>query len=139
MNLLLSPARTPADAVHVNGLTHGDIVAEHSKTLASQGKALIHVLYPKVDGRNHKSQQALVALLHAHGHHDTAQLVDDEAHYLVFGKLNDALTIYREIQRDSLAIGETLYYNGLMGTAAEHALVAALSKPNQSPLAHRAL
>jgi hypothetical protein len=132
-----SPERSPADSVSVAGLTHADIVAEHSKTLAVQGRALIHVLYPKVDGRNHKSQQTLVDLLHAHGHHGTASLVAGDAHYLVFDKLNDALTIYREIQQNSLAIGETLYYDGLAGVAAELALVGALTKPEPSPLARR--
>ncbi|MNK92430.1 hypothetical protein D3C87_1125550 [compost metagenome] len=51
-----------------------------------------------------------------------AELVDQEAHYLVFKDPTEAWRAMHEIRHDSLAIGVHLYYKGKTGDAAEAAL-----------------
>ncbi len=106
----------------VTALNHQDIVLAMSAALATEKIAVLHMLYPRTDARTHDSLDALVAALHGHGLHEVARLVSQQAHYLVFKDPAKAWQAFHEIRNDSLAIGTHLYYCGLVGEAAEHAL-----------------
>jgi hypothetical protein len=80
------------------------------------------MLYPRTDARTHRSLDTLVNVLHGHGLHEVADLISDEAHYLLFKDPVKAWKAFHEIRNDSLAIGVHLYYHGLVGEAAERAL-----------------
>jgi hypothetical protein len=118
----LFPDTEQAEDSIVTALTHQDIVVVLSSMLASQKVALLHMLYPRTDARTHRSLDTLVDVLHGHGLHEVARLIAQEAHYLLFKDPTKAWQAFQEIRNDSLAIGVRLYYNGLVGEAAEHAL-----------------
>jgi hypothetical protein len=90
-----------------------------------EGVALVHVAYPSVDSRNHKSLESLVSQLSGHGFTETAALVHEEVPYLAFKDLREALHVYQEIQKDSMAISASLYYGGVNGLRAEAAILQA--------------
>jgi hypothetical protein len=106
----------------VTALNHQDIVLAMSAALASEKIAVLHMLYPRTDARTHDSLDALVDRLHGHGLHEVARLISQQAHYLVFKNPAKAWKAFHEIRNDSLAIGAHLYYCGLVGETAEHAL-----------------
>ncbi|MGH8778346.1 hypothetical protein [Paraburkholderia sp.] len=118
----LFPANEQDDENVVTALSHQDIVVALSAALAPQKVAVLHMLYPRTDARTHASLDSLVAVLHGHGLHHVARLVSQEAHYLLFKDPAKAWRAFQEIRNDSLAIGVHLYYNGLVGEAAELAL-----------------
>jgi hypothetical protein len=118
----LFPDTEQAEDSTVTALTHQDIVVVLSAMLASQKIAVLHMLYPRTDARTHRSLDALVDVLHGHGLHEVARLIAQESHYLLFKEPMKAWRAFQEIRNDSLAIGVRLYYNGLVGEAAEHAL-----------------
>lgn len=115
--------RTQADET-VTAIHHQDIVAAFTAQPASSPVAVLHMLYPRTDARTHRSLDHLVGALHNHGLHEVANLVEREAHYLVFKGPVEAWRALHEIRHDSLAIGVHLYYRGLTGDAAEKALDA---------------
>jgi phosphoribulokinase len=90
-----------------------------------KGVALVHIAYPSVDSRNHKSLESLVSQLSGHGFTETAALVHEEVPYLAFKDLKEALHVYQEIQKDSMAITASLYYAGVTGLQAEATILAA--------------
>ncbi|MGP8432780.1 hypothetical protein ACT2FY_38085 [Paraburkholderia fungorum] len=108
----------------VAGLTHQDIVTVLTSAPGRRSIVLLHMLYPRTDARTHHSLDSLVHSLHGHGLHQLASLVANETHYLLFTDPAQAWTAFHEIRRDSLAIGVHLYFRGLTGDAAEHALDA---------------
>ncbi|PLZ04457.1 hypothetical protein CY652_02005 [Burkholderia sp. WAC0059] len=112
------------DGTSVTALNHQDIVVALSAALAPQRVAVLHMLYPRTDARTHNSLDSLVHTLHGHGLHEVARLVAEEAHYLLFKDPAKAWKAFHEIRNDSLAIGVHLYYNGLVGEAAERVLDA---------------
>lgn len=118
----LFPEPEASEDSAVAALNHQDIVVALSAALAPQRVAVLHMLYPRTDARTHRSLDALVAALHGHGLHEVAHLVAQEAHYLLFREPLKAWKALHEIRNDSLAIGAHLYYNGLVGEAAERAL-----------------
>ncbi|WJF92136.1 hypothetical protein QS306_15380 [Paraburkholderia bonniea] len=120
----LFPCDAQAEDTVVTALNHQDIVTALSATLAAQNVAVLHMLYPRTDARTHRSLDALVNVLHGHGLHQVASLIAQEAHYLLFREPAKAWKAFQEIRNDSLAIGVHLYYNGLVGEAAEQALDA---------------
>ena len=93
-----------------------------SAALKTQNVAVLHMLYPRTDARTHRSLDTLVDVLHGHGLHEVADLIAQEAHYLLFKDPVKAWKAFHEIRNDSLAIGVHLYYHGLVGEAAERAL-----------------
>lgn len=117
----LLPNSTNTDDV-VTAVHHQDIVAAWSATMAAERVAVLHMLYPRTDARTHRSLDALVNALHVHGLHQVAELIEKEAHYLVFKDPVKAWKALNEIRHDSLAIGVHLYYKGLSGNQAEVAL-----------------
>lgn len=122
----LLPASNEAAAVAaddvVTAIRHQDIVTAWSGTMAEQRVAVLHMLYPRTDARTHRSLDALVNALHVHGLHQVAELIEQEAHYLVFKDPVKAWKALNEIRHDSLAIGVHLYYKGFSGNEAEVAL-----------------
>lgn len=122
----LLPASTDVPAVAaddvVTAIRHQDIVTAWSRTMADQRVAVLHMLYPRTDARTHRSLDALVNALHVHGLHKVAELIEQEAHYLVFKDPVKAWKALNEIRHDSLAIGVHLYYKGFSGNEAEVAL-----------------
>ncbi|MBC8721381.1 hypothetical protein F6X37_07195 [Paraburkholderia sp. 31.1] len=106
----------------VTALNHQDIVVALSAALKTQDVAVLHMLYPRTDARTHRSLDTLVDVLHGHGLHEVADLIAQEAHYLLFKDPVKAWRVFHEIRNDSLAIGVHLYYHGLVGEAAERAL-----------------
>ncbi|AOY90991.1 hypothetical protein BKK79_03560 [Cupriavidus sp. USMAA2-4] len=112
-----------ADTV-VSALNHQQIVVALSALVAPQRVAILHMLYPRSDARTHRSLDALVNVLHGHGLHQVATLIEQEAHYLVFRDPVKAWKAFQEIRHDSLAIGVHLYYKGHSGEAAERELDA---------------
>ncbi|MGO4331582.1 hypothetical protein AB4Z48_10265 [Cupriavidus sp. 2TAF22] len=116
-------ARHVGDPEHiVSALNHQEIVVALSALVAEQRVAVLHMLYPRTDARTHRSLDALVSALHGHGLHQVADLVSQEAHYLVFRDPSKAWKALQEIRHDSLAIGVHLYYKGATGDAAEREL-----------------
>ena len=103
----------------VTALNHQDIVVALSAALKTQNVAVLHMLYPRTDARTHRSLDALVDVLHGHGLHEVAELIAEEAHYLLFKDPVKSWKAFHEIRNDSLAIGVHLYYHGLVGEAAE--------------------
>lgn len=128
MNLLLDTlfetGTSEEESAGVAALNHQDIVVALSTALASKRVAVLHMLYPRTDARTHRNLDALVDVLHGHGLHQVARLIAQEAHYLLFKEPAKAWKAFHEIRNDSLAIGVHLYYNGLVGEAAERALDA---------------
>jgi hypothetical protein len=120
----LFPHHEHAEDSVVSSLNHQDIVVALSSALKAQNVAVLHMLYPRTDARTHSSLDSLVAALHSHGLHQVANLVAQEAHYLLFKDPRKAWKALNEIRNDSLAIGVHLYYHGLVGEAAERALDA---------------
>lgn len=106
----------------VTALNHQEIVVTLSALVAEKNVAILHMLYPRTDARTHRSLDALVGALHNHGLHQTAELIAQEAHYLVFKEPDKAWKTLQEIRHDSLAIGVHLYYKGATGDAAEREL-----------------
>jgi hypothetical protein len=106
----------------VASLTHKDIVTGLSAALAPQSVAVLHMHYPRTDTRTHASLDSLVSSLNSHGMHQVARLIAEETHYLLFRDPVKAWRVFHEIRNDSLAIGVSVYYKGLSGDAAEHAL-----------------
>lgn len=106
----------------VAGLTHQDIVTALTSVPGRRCIVVLHMLYPRTDARTHHSLDSLVHSLHGHGLHQLASLVANETHYLLFTDAAKAWIAFHEIRRDSLAIGVHLYFKGLTGDAAEHAL-----------------
>lgn len=117
---LLPNASTTDDIV--TAIRHQDIVTAWSGTMAAERVAVLHMLYPRTDARTHRSLDALVNALHVHGLHQVAELIEQEAHYLVFKDPVNAWKALNEIRNDSLAIGVHLYYKGFSGSEAEVAL-----------------
>jgi hypothetical protein len=101
---------------------HQDIVTALSLAVADEKIAVLHMLYPRVDARNHKSLDALVGALHRHGLHEVGEMIAKETRYLLLKNPVHAWRVFHEISNDSLAIGVHLYYQGLSGVAAEQAL-----------------
>jgi len=118
---------------NVARIDQGEIPLLLSQLLASQERAVLSLTYPDVDGRNHKSLATLVQQLASHGMKDSAAHVDAQAPYLLFDDLRKALVVYREVQHDSVAIGVSLYYAGLTGAAAEHAILQRLPQAPSHP------
>jgi hypothetical protein len=118
----LFPDHVHSDDSIVTALNHQDIVVALSAALKTQDVAVLHMLYPRTDARTHRSLDALVNVLHGHGLHEVADLISQEAHYLLFKDPVKAWKAFHEIRNDSLAIGVHLYYHGLVGEAAEVAL-----------------
>lgn len=110
----------------VAGLKLQDIVAALTSVPTRRGIVLLHMLYPRTDARTHHSLDSLVHALHGHGLHQLARLVENETHYLLFTDPAQAWIAFHEIRHDSLAIGVHLYFRGLTGDAAEHALDASV-------------
>jgi hypothetical protein len=110
---------TIADLPAVRGFTHQDIVRAFSASPDSTGTVILHILYPRIDDRTHRSLDALVDMLHAQGLHQSAQLIASKTHYLTFTDLDSARRAYHAILNDSLAIGVHLYFQGQSGSAAE--------------------
>jgi hypothetical protein len=108
----------------VTAIHHQDIVETYTATKAPERVAVFHVLYPHTDARTHRSLDALVNTLHLRGLHHVAEMVRQEAHYLVFKDPANAWKALHEIRNDSLAIGVHLYYKGQSGEAAEVSLDA---------------
>jgi hypothetical protein len=108
----------------VTALTSDQVRSALSAALGN-GVALMHVSYPNVDSRNHKSLESLVSQLSGHGFAETASMVHEEVPYLVFKDLKKALHVYHEIQKDSVAISASLYYSGVEGLLAETAILQA--------------
>ena len=107
-----------ASNVQVTGLDRYDMAREFSKMQGGRGAVLV-LTYPKVDARNHKSLDALTAALSGHGMPRVAGLLHDEMPFLVIDNAVAAMKVYQEIQRDSLAIGVSLFFKGESGSDAE--------------------
>lgn len=101
---------------------HQDIVIALSLALAEEKVAVLHMLYPKVDARTHKSLDSLVAAMHRHGLDEVGEMIAKEPRYLLLKNPVYAWRVFHEISNDSLAIGVHLYYRGLSGVVAEQAL-----------------
>jgi hypothetical protein len=112
---------------------HQDIVTALSLALADQKIAVLHMLYPRVDARTHKSLDSLVAALHRHGLHEVGEMIAKETRYLLLKNPVHAWRVFHEISNDSLAIGVHLYYQGLSGVAAEQALNRDAHVPARTP------
>jgi hypothetical protein len=106
------------------GLTHNDIIHSFAANNSCPGLAILHIHYPEVDSRNHKSLDTLVAALSGHGFAAVAELIAEQTPVFMTGNLEAANRVLHEIQRDSVAISATLMYCGLTGTAAEERLLA---------------
>lgn len=109
---------TTVSDVQVTGLDLNGMAREFSKTQGGKGATLV-LSYPKVDERNHKSLDALTAAISGHGMAGVAAQLHDELEFLVIQDAVAALKVYREIQRDSLAIGVSLFFDGHSGSVAE--------------------
>ncbi|MDN0082912.1 hypothetical protein QU487_09105 [Crenobacter sp. SG2305] len=107
---------------NVASIDQAEIPLLLSQLLGSQELVVLSLTYPDVDDRNHKSLLTLVQQLASHGMKDSATYVDAQSPYLLFNDLRKALVVYHEIQKDSVAIGVSLYYAGLTGAAAEQAI-----------------
>jgi len=116
------PAQQATMETAVTAIHHQDIVEAYTATMARERVAVFHMLYPRTDARTHRSLDALVNALHLRGLHRVAEMVQQEAHYLVFQDPANAWKALHEIRNDSLAIGVHLYYKGRSGEAAEVAL-----------------
>jgi hypothetical protein len=103
---------------NVFGMSYEQVRVALSKLIGDTNNVLIYLTYPKVDQLNHKSRDTLVSKLSGHGFAETAELVEKECPYLAFNDKKKALKVYHEIQRDSMAVGATLYYKGLTDLAA---------------------
>ncbi|PXW22940.1 hypothetical protein [Paraburkholderia caballeronis] len=124
LDTLFDTDELAAEGPAVAALNHQDIVVALSAALAPKRVAVLHMLYPRTDARTHRSLDTLVDVLRGHGLHEVASLIAQEAHYLVFKDPAKAWKAFHEIRNDSLAIGVHLYYNGLVGEAAEVSLDA---------------
>jgi hypothetical protein len=124
--------------VQVTGLDLNGMAREFSKTQAGKGATLV-LSYPEVDLRNHKSLDALTAALSGHGMATVAAQLHDEAEFLVVEDSVSALKVYREIQRDSLAIGVSLFFDGVSGSAAERLIESRIPHAHDSLATQHAL
>jgi hypothetical protein len=121
------------------GATPSEMNTLLSKLLQSSGIAFLTISYPEVDERNHRSLDTLTHKLIAHGFSDAADLVKANSPYILFEDLNECMKVLHEFQQDSFAISARLYFKGLDGAAAEHALNAILHPVETKPeLAHAA-
>jgi hypothetical protein len=106
------------------GLSHNDVFQAFAREMGGTPMAILHMHYPEVDERNHKSLDTLVAALSGHGFTAVADSVAGQTPVLVTYNLEMANRVLHEIQRDSVAISATLWYRGLTGVAAEERLLA---------------
>lgn len=123
---------TAAD-VQVTGFDLHEMARQVSKMQAGNGATLV-LSYPNVDARNHKSLDALTAVLSGHGMPRVAALLHDEKPFVMIDNALAALKVYREIQMDSFAIGVSLFFNGKGGSEAE-AEIQALAPHRRDTLA----
>jgi hypothetical protein len=118
MNTDIQKLITDVSGRNVFGMSYEQVRVALSRLIGDADNVLIYLTYPKVDELNHKSRDMLVSKLSGHGFAETAELVEKECPYLAFNDKKKALKVYHEIQRDSLAVGATLYYKGLTDLAA---------------------
>lgn len=115
----------------VTGLDLRDMARAYSTQLPGSGAVLL-LSYPNVDARNHKSLDALTAALSGHGMPRVAALLHDETPFVVLDDAAAALRVFHEIERDSLAIGVSLFFKGESGAEAERAIQASVPHVSDS-------
>ena len=80
---------------------------------APGNKGVMVLQYPSEDEGNRRSRTKLVADLNSHGFTTIAQLVENGVEIIMFADVEKAKRALVEINKDTLAIGATLYINGL--------------------------
>ncbi|MFJ2993047.1 hypothetical protein [Pandoraea sp. NPDC087047] len=120
----LFPQHRPEGEAVATALDSHAVVQALSLAVADHPLALLRMMYPATDANTHRSRDELTAVLHRHGLHQVAGLIEEESPYLMFTSAEHAYLTLVEIRRYSAAIGVHLYYRGLAGSEAETRLHA---------------
>lgn len=119
----LFPTHRPEEGI-ATALDSHAIVHALSQAVADHPVALLRMMYPATDANTHHSRDQLTEVLHRHGLHQVASLIEEDSPYLMFTSPANAWLTFVEIRRYSAAIAVHLYYRGLSGVEAESRLRA---------------
>ena len=120
----LFPQHRPEGDAVATALDSHAVVQALSLAVADHPLALLRMIYPATDANTHRSRDELTEVLHRHGLHQVASLIEEESPYLMFTSAEHAHVTLVEIRRYSAAIAVHLYYRGLAGVDAETRLRA---------------
>lgn len=120
----LFPQHRPEGEAVATALDSHAVVQALSLAVADHPLALLRMIYPATDANTHRSRDELTEVLHRHGLHQVASLIEEESPYLMFTSAEHAHVTLVEIRRYSAAIAVHLYYRGLAGVDAETRLRA---------------
>lgn len=95
---------------------------------ANHDTGFLHIDYPEVDERNHKTLDALRSKLSRAGMTDVADALAEQPSYLFYTDLSRLVKIYHEIENDSVGITVELHYRGMMNAEA----AAFITQQNQA-------
>lgn len=119
----LFPNHRPGDEI-ATALDSHAIVNALALACSGHSFALLRMQYPSTDANTHHSRDQLTEVLHRHGLHLVANMIDQDSPYLLFTSATNAWLTFLEIRRHSAAIGVQVYYRGLSGAEAESRLRA---------------
>ncbi|MGC7405158.1 hypothetical protein ACPWR0_16500 [Pandoraea pneumonica] len=118
----LFPQHRPEGEAVATALDSHAVVQALSLACAEHPLVLLRMMYPATDAVTHRSRDELADVLHRHGLHQVAGLIEEESPYLMFTSATHAFLTLVEIRRYSAAIAVHLYYRGLAGSDAEERL-----------------
>ncbi len=125
----LFPQHRPEGETFATALDSHAVVQALSIACAEHPLVLLRMMYPATDATTHRSRDELTEVLHRHGLHQVAGLIEEESPYLMFTSAEHAHLTLVEIRRYSAAIAVHLYYRGLAGNDAEMRLRADAHAP----------
>lgn len=125
----LFPQHRPEGDSVATALDSHAVVQALSLACAEHPLVLLRMIYPATDANTHRSRDELAEVLHRHGLHQVAGLIEAESPYLMFTSAQHAHLTLAEIFRYSAAITVNLYYRGLTGLDAEARLRADAAAP----------
>ncbi|WP_287497037.1 hypothetical protein [Pandoraea sp. CB10b_02] len=125
----LFPQHRPEGDAVATALDSHAVAQALSMACAEHPLALLRMMYPATDANTHRSRDELTEVLHRHGLHQVAGLIEQESPYLMFTSAEHAHLTLVEIRRYSAAIAVHLYYRGLAGAEAEARLRADATVP----------
>jgi hypothetical protein len=125
----LFPQHRPEGEAVATALDSHAVVQALSLACAAHPLILLRMMYPATDANTHRSRDELAEVLHRHGLHQVAGLIEEESPYLMFTSPEHAHLTLVEIRRYSAAIAVHLYYRGLAGSEAEARLRSDATAP----------
>ncbi len=91
-------------------VTYHDLLIKNSSQ--NPEYAILHLIYDKIDDRNHKTLTNLSHMLSDAGFHDLSLIVSHQIPFATYIRASEALKAREFILEHSAAVHPTLYYKG---------------------------